>query len=317
MKVFLIILAVLLIVISAVIVFLSYYFSQMVVHPSVNSLEKQIDEAVGNGRFTHEYLNSLRTERFTIQSEYGYSLHGIIQNNSISILPENHKKVAILCHGYTSGKITMSGYARRLLDMGFTCIMYDHRNHGESKGCAPTTMGYYEKYDLKAIADFCYDRYGNDIGLVTYGESMGSATVLSHLAIDDRPVLTIADCGYSNLRELFIYMLHNTFHIPIHRSILWIADKFLKNYGQFTMDQVDPKQGAIVAKSPILFIHGLNDTFIPYTMSSEMSKLGTGVRELFLCPNAEHALSEVTMPDEYTKVLSEFINKNYPSDNDN
>lgn len=314
MSIIFIILIIVLIIAACAIVFLSYYFSQMVVHPNVNSLEKQIDEAVGNGRFTREYIESLNIERFTVRSEYGYDLHGIIENNETSLLPANRNRIAVLCHGYTSGKITMSGYARRLMDMGFTCIMYDHRNHGESKGCAPTTMGYTEKNDLKTVIDYCYERYGSDIKILTYGESMGSAIVLSHLTIDDRPVLTVADCGYSNLRELFIYMLHVTFHIPIHRSILWIADKFLKKYGNFSMDQVDPKQGAIAAKSPILFVHGLNDTFIPYRMSSEMSKLGTAPRELFLCPGAEHALSEVTMPDEYTKVLRGFIEKYYPAD---
>lgn len=304
----LIILIALYIVASA---FLIFFFSNMVLKPKTRSYDEQMEESLRNHRFTAEYIDSLNLEKIRIKSRFGYELCGIIERNDVSELPENKQKIAILCHGYTSGKITMSGYAKKLMDLGFTCVMYDHRNHGDTGKVAYTTMSYYEKYDLQSVIDYCYERFGNDIKLLTYGESMGSATVLSLYEIDSRPYATVADCGYSDLKELFRHMLKNMFHIPPIFPILPFANIILAKKAHFLIEQVSPRQGVIRSKSPILFCHGLADTFIPCSMSEEMSKLGPGPRELYLCEGAEHALSEVTQPNEYSEVLSAFIHKYY------
>lgn len=312
MKIFIIILICLVAVFVLAIAGISFRFALMVTHPKINSYKQQMDESVRLGRFTHEYIENFQMERFEVQSRYGYTLHGIIQDNEISRLPENRTKVAILCHGWTSGKISMSGYAKRLMDLGFTCLMYDHRNHGESAKCAPTSMGYYEKYDLQSVLDYCYERYGKDIRVITYGESMGSAIVLSLYLIDDRPAMTIADCGYSDIKELFGHLVRDWFHLGfVEAPIIFAADIWLRILGHFSMKQVRPIEGVEKTSSPILFCHGDSDTFISCSMSEDMSKVGPGVRELYLCPGADHAVSEVTCPEEYGKVVKEFIGKYY------
>lgn len=304
---------ILLAIIAALIIVISFKFAFMVLKPQAHSYEFQLDEASGNGRFTKEYINSLQLERFEVESRYGYTLHGIIQENEVSALPMNRKKIAVLCHGYTSGKITMSGYARHMMDLGFTCVMYDHRNHGENVRSSKTytSMGMFEKYDLQSVLDFCYKRFGNDINILTYGESMGSATVLSLFEIDDRPAMTIADCGYSNLKELFSYMLGARFRIPVF-PILPIAGLIIRIFGHYDINDIVPERGVEKTEKPIFFIHGDADSFIPCSMSEHMSKLGTGPRELYLCPGAEHALSEVTCPDEYYKKVGDFVSEYFP-----
>lgn len=309
--VFVYIAAALLILYSAATLIISFKCASMVLYPNTHDYEAQIKESVGLKRFTREYIDSIPKENFEVQSEYGYLLHGIIESSPESELPANRTKVAVLCHGYTSGKITMSGYARRLLKLGFTCVMYDHRNHGDNDKSVTTTMGYYEKYDLKTIIDYCYKRFGNDIRILTYGESMGAATVLSLYEIDSRPVLTVADCGYSDLKNLFRIILRDSFHIPPIFPILKIADIFLRHKGHFTMEQVSPRRGVANTQSPILFCHGGADGFIPCAMSEEMSGIGPGVRELYICEGADHAVSEVTKPDEYTSVVTSFIERYY------
>lgn len=310
MKTFIIIAAVILLIIIALSVFIAIRFAFTVMKPKTKSSEELLKGSIKIGRFTEEYINGIETEDFEIESEFGYKLHGIIQNNNISKLPENKNRIAILCHGYTAGKITMSGYAGTLMSLGFTCVLYDHRNHGDNDKSFYTTMGYYEKFDLKTVVDYCYKRFGDSIRIITYGESMGSATVLSHHEIDDRVVLTIADCGYSDLSELFTYLLKQVYHLPVF-PILNISDMFLKKYGKFSMKDVSPRKGVIKTKAPILFIHGDRDDFVPTFMSEEMVLLGGGIRKLFLAKEAGHAMSELTVPEEYKKVVTEFVTEYY------
>ena len=309
--IFVCILAALIVIYLGITLFLVHKFSYMVLTPKTHTYESLLEECLQNGKFTQEYIDGLTPENITIQSRYGYELKGIILDNEVSRRPEYASRVAVICHGYTAAKLSMHNYALMLMNMGFTCVMYDHRNHGETGKVAYTTMGFYEKYDLQTIVDYCYERFGSDIRLLTYGESMGSATVLSHLEIDTRPVMTVADCGYSDLTDLFHYMLSDVFHVPGIFPILPLANRILARKGHFLMEQVSPIRGVRRAGSPILFIHGLADTFIPCRMSEEMSKAGSGVRELFLCPNAEHALSDVTEPEAYLEVLTNFVNRYY------
>lgn len=313
MPVHAIIIIVVLVLILALIIAVSFKFAFMVLKPHANSYEFQLDESTGNKRFTKEYIKSLDLEHFEVESRYGYTLHGIIQENEISSLPGNRKKVAVLCHGYTSGKITMSGYAKHMMDLGFTCVMYDHRNHGENvrNSKTYTSMGYFEKYDLQTVLDFCYKRFGEDINILTYGESMGSAIVLSLYEIDDRPSMTVADCGYSNLKELFKFMLGVTFKVPSF-PILPIAGLIIRIFGHYRIEDIVPERGVMKTSKPIFFVHGDADSFIPCSMSEHMSTLGNGPRGLYICPGAEHALSEVTCPDEYYSRLGAFISQYFP-----
>ena len=310
MQILLWILVGIIVLMIAAVLLISYKFAHMVLRPNTHDTEFLLNEAYEFNRFTPEYIESLEKEEIIIPSRYGYDMHGVILDDELTRKPENRTKVAILCHGYTSGKLVMSGYAGILMKLGFTCVMYDHRNHGDNDKSVNTTMGYYEKYDLETVMDWVYERYGNDIRVITYGESMGSAIVLSHLEIDDRPVMTIADCGYSDLVGLFRYLLKEVYHMPVF-PILPISGVMLKIGGHFDMKDVSPIRGVKKAKIPILFCHGKSDTFIPCRMSVEMSKTGEGVRELYLCDNAEHAQSYSIDHEKYSKIVTDFINKYY------
>ena len=171
-------------------------------------------------------------------------------------------------------------------------------------------MGYCESRDLSKVLDWVYERFGSEARVITYGESMGSATVLSNLEIDDRPVMTIADCGYSDLTDLSRYLLKNVYHMPVW-PIIPIANLMVKLWGHFELKDVSPRKGVIKAKTPILFCHGDKDSFVPTFMSQEMVKLGTGVREIYLCPGAEHAQSYSLDHETYRNVVTEFIKKYY------
>lgn len=309
MVTFLIIIICLMVLVLLAVFICGWQLCDVLLHPKVRVEPELTETEIKNKRFTQEFIDSLDIEKVQIKSDYGYMLHGRVCNTKVSALEENSKRVAVLCHGYTSGKMTMLGYGKILMDLGFTVVVYDHRNHGENDKCF-TTMGYYEKYDLKTVIDWCFERFGSDIRVVTMGESMGAATVLNHLAIDDRPACTIADCGYSDLYELCCYITGHVYHLPA-KIVIPVAMKLLKLRAGFDAKDVRPQDGSDKSDVPILFIHGDKDDFVPTYMSKKMYKERKGPKELYLCEGASHAVSHPTDPLRYSTVVENFIKKYY------
>lgn len=288
---------------------IAWFLSSIILKPKIWNYSKWYQDIAKTKKISLEYYDSLEKEEFSIVSSFGYSLSCVIFRDEISSKEENKQKFAVLCHGYTRAKISMLMYAKMLMELGFTVLAYDHRNHGES-GRSRTTMGYYERQDLKTILDFVFEQYGNEIKIVTLGESMGAATVLSHLAIDDRVVCAIADCGYSNLRELLKHQLNHIYHIPAY-PVLWIANLIMRVRGKFWLKDVCPRDNMLQSKTPILFIHGDADDFVPTQMSEHMFEVRNGKKDLYLCKGAKHAMSIIVDYELYCKRVSEFIMHNY------
>jgi fermentation-respiration switch protein FrsA (DUF1100 family) len=284
-----------------------FVISQLILYPKVRDELAIYEREIRTKRFPEEFYKELEKEEVWIQSEYGYRLSCYVLENELTKQPANRNKIAIFCHGYKASKTASMVYAKILMDLGYTAIVYDHRNHGNSDKKF-TSMGYYEKFDLKTIVDWCFKRYGQEIQIITHGESMGSATVLGHLSIDDRVTAAIADCGYSDLGDLLKHQLRNYFHLP-YQPFLPIAKVFIKLRGGFKVSEVSPKTGALQSKTPILFIHGDSDDYVPTKMSVDMYEQRTGEKELFLQKDAKHALACVVDYDRYYQVVQDFVTK--------
>lgn len=287
----------------------TFILSNVILKPRVKTPEDIFRREVEYGRIVPETYDSMEKTKIQIPSRYGYTLAAVILENEITKRVENKGKVAVLCHGYTYGKLGAIVYAQILMELGFTAIIYDHRNHGES-GKKHTTMGYYEKYDLETVIDWCYVKFGRDIRIVTHGESMGAATVLDYLNIKDNVSLIIADCGYSDLKTLLRHQMKTVFHIP---PIIFmpLANFCLKLRAGFYLKEVSPIEGVRKSKTPILFIHGDHDTYVPYQMSIQMYEECKAPKKLYLAKGAIHANSVVVDYEQYKRVVRSFIKKYY------
>lgn len=311
MKILGIVLLLIFLLLLAAEVIIVHYFVKMVTRPKMNPAEKQYERLIEKGCLKREVYETceVEKEKFLLPSQYGYSLYCELLTTEESRRPENRSRVAVMCHGFTSCRYGMLPYAALYLKRGFSVIIYDHRNHGDS-GKARTSMGYYEKYDLKSVVDWCYERFGEDVRLITHGGSMGAATVLYHLTIDDRIVCAVEDCGYSSFREQMMHMAVNKYKLPAFPSIQLIR-LFIRLICGFDLNTVRPIDGAANSRTPILFIHGEEDDFVPTWMCRKMYDARTGPKRLFLVPGAGHAESIDTDPAGYERVLEEFLNTYY------
>lgn len=285
----------------------TWLLSSKVIHPLVKNYHDTYRRCVNSNCIDENLYNSWNRIDFYITSDYGYKLScELLEDDNNESLGEKIK-IMILVHGITWSKYSSIKYADMFIRNGFKVLIYDHRNHGLS-GKAPTTMGYYEKYDLKKVIDWCYQTYGQDIHIATHGESMGSATVLAHLEIDDRPEFVIADCGYSDLTRLLEYQLMRRYHLPSFPFVP-VAAKLVKMRAGFNIKDVSPIKIVTNTDKPILFVHGDSDDYVPTYMGKEMFESKKDKKELYIAPNAKHAEALVKNIKEYEKVVNEFLNK--------
>lgn len=262
------------------------------------SLEDQIKQK----NFNYLRYDLLANEEFKISSKYGYKLSGIyLQDTSDS------DNTVIICHGLGANKWRMLPLADMYLDFGWNVVLYDHRNHGDSGG-EDISYGYYEKDDLQTIVEYVKQK-NPDETIIVHGESLGAATALQHAYQNESSKdvsLYVSDCGYSDLNELFSHRLSEDYNLP---NIFFVefASLFAKLRAGFYFGDVSPIEHMKEIDTPILFIHGGKDDYVPTYMSEEMFERKTGDKKLFIVPDAGHAESFTKDRNGYVKAVGEFL----------
>ena len=159
------------------------------------------------------------------------------------------------------------------------------------------------------MVDWALSQLGPGGKVGTHGESLGAAISLHHAAIDPRISFAIADCSFSNLRELFTTRIYADYHLPAFPFVNiagWLCSRQLG----FSLEEASPISSIMQVRSPVLFIHGQEDRYIPPSMSQDLydNKL-TGVRGLYLVPGAGHADALVKDRAEYDLQVGLFLDK--------
>jgi fermentation-respiration switch protein FrsA (DUF1100 family) len=253
---------------------------------------------------TNQFVLQPGWEKVFISSRFGYKMAGIYVTNA-----RRSENTIILVHGRAMDKWnSMEQYSKLFFRLGFNVLAYDCRAHGESGG-KDITFGFYEKFDLDSWVDFVKSK--NPKGIIgIHGESMGAATALQHSELNEKSkkvCFYISDCSYSDLRQLFKYILKRDYNLPSFPLLDYASFVSFFRSG-FTFDQVSPIRAIKSVKVPILFIHGGKDDYVPTEMSKELFETKSGKKELWLVPNAGHAKSISIDPAGYQKTVEYFVN---------
>ena len=264
--------------------------------PEVSTLDKEISWEKEHGLWGN--YDSYEKEEYTVKGYKDYELHVTLVKN-----PVETDKYVIISHGFKSNRYGAVKYVDTYMDLGFNCIIYDLRDHGENAKAA-LSLGQFESEDLEKLIEDSYSRYGN-IKLGLHGESMGAATSLMVLAKKPKVDFVVADCGFSNLYDL----LHAAYDVAKVGAVLPSVNLAMKLRYGYDMKKTSPKDALVGNEVPICFIHGEADTFI-LPENSQVNKAATaGYSELHLVPNAAHAQSrEVLGKAEYRGIIGDFLN---------
>ncbi len=207
----------------------------------------------------------------------------------------------VITHGYTDTHIGGLKYAPVYLDLGFDCLVYDLRGHGDNPRTA-CTYSVRESADLDAVIRTVRGTYPV-VGL--HGESLGAATTAAVMRFGPDAAFAVCDCGFSEIMPIMENGLR-AMHLPVFLSrIASFFSRIVCGSSFKDMRPIDALEGKGV-RVPFLFIHGEADDFISPDHSRRMHAALPASR-LVLIPGAGHAASVLTDPEGYARAVRAFV----------
>ncbi|MCR5826032.1 MAG: alpha/beta fold hydrolase [Oscillospiraceae bacterium] len=291
-SIILIVLAVLLLLLLAFAFWLPSFF--------MTGERQTLEEAFAwqSAHYDTSFYEDLRKTDYTVTGYDGYVLHVELLEN-----PKPTTQYVILSHGYTDNRMGSLKYVPMYLELGFHCVIYDLRGHGENE-TAITTYGQRESVDLNALIADTRSRYEDLTVLGLHGESLGAATTLT--ALRERPEVdfAVADCGFSDI-EGVLKEAYRRAHVP--PFLVDVADVTGRLRYHCALKDMRPIDALDDNTVPILFLHGAEDDFILPQNSEAMAQRTKGRSELHLIPGAGHAESILVAPEAYRDYVAAFL----------
>ena len=190
-------------------------------------------------------------------------------------------------------------------------IICDQRAYGKSEGLF-TCFGVKERHDVVSWATYASQLFGDEHPILLGGISMGASTVLmaSGLDLPGNVRGIIADCGFSSPFDIMDCVIRTRFRGLPAKPTLWLMGLFTSVFAGFGLKEANTFDAVSKSKTPILFIHGTADRFVPPEMSERAYELCAAPKKLVLIEGAGHGLSYPVDKERVTAALFEFINTN-------
>ncbi|MCM8711839.1 alpha/beta hydrolase [Clostridium sp. SYSU_GA19001] len=256
--------------------------------------------------FNERRFSDIQREEVSVASKNNYKLYGTYIKN-----PKATNNTIILLHRLGGSRWSSMKYTDMYLDKGFNVLVYDGRHHGYSGG-DNVTYGFYEKDDLDKWVDWVYRKNkGGIIGV--HGESTGAAAALLHSKINEnkkKVSFYIADSAFSDLNEFFTIRIKQDYNLKSNlliKPLIFYIDKINKLKNGFYLTEVSPINIVGNIKTPIMFIHGANDTYVPKTMSEDLYKAKSGTKQIYIAPASDNNEAYLNNQDEYRDRVYTFI----------
>ena len=217
-------------------------------------------------------------------------------------------KWAIVVHGYTSEGKLLSSKAKHLYNMGYNVLVPDLRGHGNSEGDY-IGMGWDDRLDVINWINYII-KNNPEAEIALHGTSMGASTVLmvSGEKLPSNVKAIIADCGYTSAFDEFKYQLKQLFNLPSF-PIINISDIVTHIRAGYCLNDASAIKQVKKSNTPILFIHGDKDTFVPYYMMDELYNATNSPKEKLTIKGAKHAKSDLVDPKLYWATINSFLKK--------
>lgn len=213
----------------------------------------------------------------------------------------------LFVHGYGNSGSQVTLVATAFIDqMQANILAPDCRASGESEG-EWIGFGWPDRFDVLKWIEFLIKNKGTDHKIILFGLSMGGSTVLSVSGEQLPPNVKVicSDCGYSSLSKMFKIIIKQHSHMP-SAPVMFMIDRLFKKWFGYSVYEVEPIEQVKKATTPILFIHGEDDQFVPSFMVRELYEACPTRKKLLVVPNATHALSALVDWDNYCNVLINF-----------
>ena len=245
-------------------------------------------------------IRSMDRELLEIKSFDGLTLRGYYYEYS----PDS--PIELLFHGYGgNAERDLSGGVERCFALGRSAILIDQRGAGMSDGNV-CSFGINERFDCIDWIYYVTSKFGSDRPLIIGGISMGASTVMMAAGegLPKNVVCVMADCGYSCQKEIICKVLEEM-KLPVD-----IVYPFIKLgaslYGKFDLEEITPIDAVAKSKTPMIFIHGDNDAFVPHSMSLDCYAVCKAPKKMVTIEGAGHGLAFPADRKKYIESLRDF-----------
>lgn len=288
--------------------FVGNYFYDLALNPKSSKTavfgedNSQTEEQILKQMQKENWLQE-NSKEVTIKSQDNLTLHGYELSQATAT-----NKWVIVIHGYMSEGKRMINSAKHFYDRGYQVLVVDLRGHGKSEGDY-IGMGWHDRLDILKWIEYLNQKQ-LDCQIVLYGVSMGAATVMMTTGeeLSSNVKCAIEDCGYSSVWEEFAMQLEELFHLPTF-PVLNAANLVSRIRAGYSFKEASSVEQLKKSKTPTLFIHGDQDTFVPYKMLDIVYEAAKCEKQKLVIEGAEHAESANVNEELYWKTIEKFIEK--------
>jgi len=241
-------------------------------------------------------------EEVTIKSHDGLDLFALVIRNN-----PGSRRWAVVCHGYASaGKERMMYVAQTFHEMGYSVLSPDARGHGKSGGDI-LGMGWPDRFDILQWIDELNTRDSAE-EIILYGVSMGAATVImasgEPLPLSVKAI--VADSGYASVKKELSYQLKMLYGLPAF-PVYHICSLIVRIRAGYWLSAANAVKQIAKSITPVLLIHGDEDTFVPPYMLDELYAAASCPKQKMLIEGAGHCQSSAVDRQRYWGAVSGFL----------
>ena len=251
---------------------------------------------------SYEEFDTLPKEDVWIESFDGRKLHGYF------IPGQNLHKVVISFHGYNTEARKEYPLHHSYHREGYTVLLVDQRGVGKSEGPF-ITMGLLERRDCLRWIDYVTGRYGGDVEILLEGLSMGATTIMMAAQDIRAPQVRgmIANCGFNSCTDQMAYTITKLMHLP-RIPVLATVKLYARLLARYDMDAVTAAESLSNSDIPLLMIHGVKDTFVPYeNLGVIYPHARAAHKRMVSCEHAAHGISRFEDPELFEGEIRRFL----------
>ena len=249
------------------------------------------------------WVSNIVNKKVEIKADDGVTLRG-----TEYITDENTENWAIVLHGYRAEPKSVLTIGEHFSEKGYNVLIPSMRACADSDG-EFVGMGWLDKDDLKCWINLIIAENSN-AKIILHGSSMGAATVLMASG-DELPTnvkAIIADSGYTSVWDIFASEAKARFGLPTF-PVLNMFQVVAKVRAGYNIKKASALEQVKNSKTPILFIHGDKDDFVPESMCESLYNNANCIKDKLIISGAGHTDSKYKESDTYYNKIFEFIDK--------
>lgn len=226
------------------------------------------------GRLSPDYKFSMtnNADELTLTTEDGARISGLFYSNS-------SENVILYFHGNAGDLSGWQFVSEDFTTLGFNFMIIDYRGYGKSTGSI-SEQGLYK--DADAAYNYLIEKGFRPESILIYGRSIGSGVAVD-LASRKKAKGLILESPFSSFAKL----ANEKF--PFFFPSLYLRYRF-DNIGKINTVQ-----------SPVMFLHGTDDTLIPSSHSQALFKRFNGTKKMILVEKGAH--NDLHAFDQYKDFL--------------